>query len=88
MEIDALTQAGHRGDRRGKGQGDHKGKDDKGKGKGDHKGKNDHKGKSDSKGKNDGKGKRKGENRMCYHCGKNGHLAVDCWNKKWGEGIA
>merc|ERR1712085_143833 len=88
MEIDALTQAGHRGDRRGKGQGDHKGKDDKGKGKGDHKGKNDHKGKSDSKGKNDGKGKRKGENRMCYHCGKNGHLAMDCWNKKWGEGIA
>ena len=84
MEIDRIQGKGKTGDK-GKGKSDKGGQKGKSKQKGKDKGKsknsNDKSGYS-GKGKsaqNPGKGKGKGE-RVCYVCGKPGHLAKDCWS--------
>ena len=69
---------------KGKGKGEQKGKN-KGKGKGDNKGK----GKGDQKGKGKGSSSKGGKGKHdqprkvgpCYVCGKQGHIAADCWSK-------
>ena len=91
MEVDRV-----KGYEKGKGKGKdgkgakgggkdfHKGshwQDGKSKGKGKHKGDGSYKGKGKGKdGKSKGKGKR--EERHCYICGKQWHLAKDCYSKQ------
>ena len=84
MEIDRIQGKGKTGDK-GKGKSDKGGQKGKSKQKGKDKGKsknsNDKSGYS-GKGKstqNPGKGKGKGD-RICYVCGKPGHLAKECWS--------
>ena len=40
------------------------------------------------KGKGKSKGKGKGNVRLCYSCGKPGHMAASCWSKSMGKGKA
>ena len=40
------------------------------------------------KGKGKSKGKGKGNVRLCYSCGKPGHMAASCWSKGKGKGKA
>ena len=94
MEIDRIGQKGEKGkgkqkgkdasNFKGKGKGD--AKNSKGKGKGQQKGSDYGQGKNQQKGNGKGdaqkgqKGKGDGgQMKVCYTCGKPGHLARDCW---------